>query len=200
MTELEALRDGVRQSLPEIADIKDPELREKVVEAWALALSQSEFKRIEDMRPSGNPTSPPMIRGTQADHLRGVAHVALAIAQGLEQAVGPIGVDRDLLLACALCHDLGKPFEFSPARQARWRANPAAAGYPALRHPVYGAHIALTVGLPEAVAHAAGAHSGEGELILRSLENTIVHYADHSFWRVLARAGLLEGNYDQPRS
>ncbi|MCL4369132.1 MAG: HD domain-containing protein [Actinobacteria bacterium] len=198
MADLDALRDGLRRSLPELGQIKDAGLREKVVEAWALALSQSEFTRIEEIRPSGNPDSPPLKHGTQADHLRGVARVALGIADGLEQAVGPIGVDRDLLLACALCHDLGKPFEFSPANQARWRANPAASGYPALRHPVYGAHIALTAGLPEAVAHAAGGHSGEGELVIRSLENTIVHYADRAFWRVLARAGLLEGNYDQP--
>jgi hypothetical protein len=53
-------------------------------------------------------------------------------------------------------------------------------------------HLALTVGLPEAVAHTAGAHSGEGELIVRSLENTIVHHADHAFWQILARAGRLE--------
>ncbi len=194
------LKNGVRQSLPELQQIADAGLREKVVDAWALALSQSEFERIEDIRPSGNPDSPALRQGTQADHLRGVARLALAMADALEQTVGPIGVNRDLLLAAALCHDLGKPFEFSPANQARWKANPAASGYPALRHPVYGAHIALTVGLPEAVAHAAGDHSGEGELVLRSLETTIIHYADRAFWRVLARAGILDGNYDAPRS
>jgi putative nucleotidyltransferase with HDIG domain len=192
MANLEALRQGVRKSLPEIAEIKDPELRDKVVEAWALSLSQSEFERIEDIRPSGNPKSPPMKRGTQADHLRGVTRMALALAEQLEQVVGPLGVDRDLLLACGLCHDVGKPFEFSPRNQARWEANPAASGYPAIRHSVYGVHIALTVGLPEAVAHTAGAHSGEGELITRSLENTIVHHADHAYWAILDRAGLLE--------
>jgi putative nucleotidyltransferase with HDIG domain len=192
MADLEALRQGVRQSLPEIAEIRDPELREKVVEAWALSLSKTEYQRIEEIRPSGNPKSPAMKRGTQADHLRGVTRMALALAEQLEQVVGPIGVDRDLLLACGLCHDVGKPFEFSPRNQARWEANPAAAGYPAIRHSVYGVHIALTVGLPEAVAHTAGAHSGEGELITRSLENTIVHYADHAYWQILDRAGLLE--------
>ena len=56
----------------------------------------------------------------------------------------------------------------------------------------YGVHLALTVGLPEAVAHTAGAHSGEGELITRSLENTIVHQADYAYWHILERAGLLE--------
>ena len=192
MANLEDLRQGVRLSLPEIAEIRNSELREKVVEAWALALSQTEFQRIEEIRPSGNPKSPPMKRGSQADHLRGVTRMALALAVQLEQVIGPFGVDRDLLLACALCHDVGKPFEFSPRNQARWEGNPAAVGYPAIRHSVYGVHLALSVGLPEAVAHTAGAHSGEGELITRSLENTIVHHADYAYWQILERAGLLE--------
>ena len=192
MANLEDLRQGVRLSLPEIAEIRNSELREKVVEAWALALSQTEFQRIEEIRPSGNPKSPPMKRGSQADHLRGVTRMALALAEQLEQVIGPFGVDRDLLLACALCHDVGKPFEFSPRNQARWEGNPAAVGYPAIRHSVYGVHLALSVGLPEAVAHTAGAHSGEGELITRSLENTIVHHADYAYWQILERAGLLE--------
>jgi hypothetical protein len=54
-------------------------------------------------------------------------------------------------------------------------------------------YVALTVGLPEAVAHAAGAHSMEGEFVKRSLENTIVHFADHAYWHVLDRAKLLDG-------
>jgi len=44
---MEALRAGVRSSLPELALIKDDELRDKCVEAWALALSQTEFERID---------------------------------------------------------------------------------------------------------------------------------------------------------
>jgi putative nucleotidyltransferase with HDIG domain len=189
---IEELRAGVRTSLPEVDEIHDGDLREKVIEAWALALAQSEFTRIEEIRASGNPTSPPLKHGTQADHLRGVARMAVALADALEQVHGAIGIDRDLLWACALCHDVGKPYEFSPRNQARWQADVAAAGYPAIRHSVYGVYICLTVGLPEAVAHTAGAHSGEGELIQRSLENTLVHHADYAYWHVLGRAGQLE--------
>src|SRR5437867_7094833 len=124
MADLTALREGVRRSLPEVEEIRDPELRAQVVEAWALSLSRTEFERIEQIRPSGNPNTPPMKRGTQADHIRGVTRMALALATALEEVVGPVGVDRDLLLACALCHDVGKPFEFSPRNQDRWRSNP----------------------------------------------------------------------------
>ena len=192
MAGYEDLKPGVRENLPEVDDISDADLRDRVVTAWAMALSETEFKRIDEIRPSGNPDSPALKSGSQADHLRGVARIALAMADSLEGVLGSIGFDRDLLLASALCHDIGKPFEFSPANQKRWKTDPRASGFPAMRHPVYGAHIAISAGLPEAVCHAAGGHSGEGELVVRSLENTIVHHADHAFWRILAAAGMLE--------
>src|SRR5688500_6144820 len=194
MAEMDALRDGVRASLPEIEQIQDADLREKVVDAWALALSETEFERIEDIPPTGIPGSPAMLRGSQADHCRGVATMALGLVDGLEQALGPIGVDRDVLIASGLCHDVGKPFEFSQRNLERWRANPGAVGNPSIRHPVYGVHVALTVGLPEGVLHSIGAHSinAEGSFVAPSLENVIVQYADIAFWEVLKRANLLE--------
>jgi putative nucleotidyltransferase with HDIG domain len=189
-----ALRQGVRESLPELADIQDAALRDKVVEALALALSETEFARLDEMKPSGNFNTPPMRRGTQADHFRGVARMAMSLADGLEAVIGPLGIDRDILLAGALCHDLGKPYEFSPRNIARWQANPAAAGFPSVRHPAYGVHLALTAGLPEAVVHIVGAHSmhAEGQYVQPSLENVIVQYADAAFWDMLDRANLME--------
>jgi len=50
----------------------------------------------------------------------------------------------------------------------------------------------LTVGLPEEIAHIAMAHSGEGELLLRSLECMIVHQADYTFWNTLLAGGQLK--------
>jgi putative nucleotidyltransferase with HDIG domain len=192
MASMERLRASVRKSLPEVNLIKDKALRDKVVEAWTFSLSQSEFTSIDQIKPSGNPNTPPLKKGTQSEHLRAVARTAHAIADALESIHGDIGVDRDLLWACGLCHDVGKPFEFSPRNQRRWKKDVGASGYPAIRHSVYGVHVALSVGLPEAVAHTAGAHSGEGELIQRSLENMLVHYADHAYWNVLERAGFLK--------
>lgn len=192
MASMEELRQGVVESLPEVNEIKDEALRGLVIEAWAFALSQSEFTSIDQIRGSGVPDSPALKDGTQTEHLRGVARMAHGLADGLEEVHGDIGIDRDLLWACALCHDVGKPFEFSLKNQARWKADVGAVGFPSIRHSVYGVHVALTVGLPEAVAHTAGAHSAEGELIQRSLENTLVNSADHAYWAAMERAGQLE--------
>lgn len=69
-----------------------------------------------------------------------------------------------MLIAGALLHDVGKPYEFSPRNQERWQANPALAGYPAMRHPIYGANIALKAGLPESIVHAVATHCREGNV------------------------------------
>lgn len=196
-----ALRDGVRASLPELERIEDQDLREKCVEAWALALSQTEFETIEDIIPTGTPTSPylrPPL--TQADHMRGTATIAIGMVDGLEEVAGPTRINRDLVIAAALLHDVGKAWEVSPRNLKRWAADPAATGNPSFRHSAYGAHLCLTVGLPETVAHTAGYHSGggEGEWIQRSMENTIVYLADLAFWKMAERAGLLEEEMFDP--
>ena len=93
----------------------------------------------------------------------------------------------DEIIAGGLCHDLGKPFEY--ANQQRWASDTRATGMPSIRHTVYGVHVALTAGLPEKIAHIAGAHSLEGEYVQRSLAAEIVHIADHGFWGILAKCG-----------
>lgn len=186
-----AQRARVRAELPEVEWIEDADLACKVIEAWALALSQSSFSAIADIRGSGNPDTPPLEDGTQTDHIRGVTRLAVSIADELRSLFPGLEYDRDLLIAAALCHDVGKPWEFDPDNQARWASERGRTGWPSIRHPGYGVHICLTVGLPEEVAHVAGGHSGEGELVQRSLINQIVHQADYAFWRVLQAGGQL---------
>jgi putative nucleotidyltransferase with HDIG domain len=187
----DGLRARVREELPEVEQIRDRELGAKVVEAWALALASSSFRAIAEIEPSGNPGVNTLKRGRQTDHIRGVTRMALALAEQLQAQLPDLRVDRDLLIAGALCHDVGKPWEFDPLNRKRWEANPRAAGLPSIRHPAFGVHICFTVGLPEAVAHCAAAHSGEGELLVRSLENTIVHHADYAFWSICGAGDLL---------
>ncbi len=137
-----------------------------------------------------------MKTGTQADHYRGVAAVALGIAKGLEDTLGDIGIDRDTLIAAALVHDVGKAYEFW--NWDRWKTERGRTGSPSLRHPVYGAHLAIVAGLSDEVVHAVAAHAylAEGAFVRASLEATIVQYADVVFWKVLEAGGLLESDMD----
>jgi putative nucleotidyltransferase with HDIG domain len=187
----DTLRQSVMEDLPELADIGDIELRRKAIEAWAFALSHSSFGRISDIPPGGNPGMNVLKRGSQADHLRGVAKLALQIADTFIVQRPEVCIDRDVVLCGALCHDVGKCYEFDPENLARWEQDPAATGQPTLRHTVFGTYVCLAVGLPEEIAHIACAHSLEGQHIGVSSECMIVRHADHTYWSVAGTLGLL---------
>lgn len=192
----QALRDSVLADLPELAEIQHEELRAKCIEAWAYALSESSFHRVADLPGEGNPGMFPLKRGNQTAHLRGVTQVALSIADHFTTAFPEARIDRDIVLAGGLVHDVGKPWEFDEENRRRWEGDASQAGLPSLRHSVYGAHICITVGLPEEIAHIALGHSFEGDSIVRSLECLIVHRADSLWWAVAGGAGLLEPSSD----
>lgn len=187
----EALRARIREELPEVAAIRDADLAARVVEAWALAIARSSYGSIREIPPSGNPGQMVMTRGDQTDHIRGVTRLAMRMAEEMAASNPDLVIDHDIVVAGGLCHDVGKPWEYDPENRRRWEAAPRAAGLPSIRHPAYGVHLCLTVGLPEAVAHIAGAHSGEGELVVRSLEGTIVHLADIGWWTMALAGGLI---------
>lgn len=185
------LRQTVRRELPEIAEIGDTGLGDKVVEAWATSLAQEGFDGIGEIQGAGGPNHMVLKQGTQVDHLRGVALLALRMADQLVELQPDLAVNRDVVIAGALVHDVGKPFEFKAESQARWEQNPGRSGWPPARHSVHGWHICRSVGLPDEVAHIAVGHSREGEIIIRSLECTIVTHADHAYWQILQAGGLL---------
>jgi putative nucleotidyltransferase with HDIG domain len=182
----------ILDELPEIAAIRDDDLRRKVVAAWIMALDASSFSSIREIQPAGNPDVLVLKHGDQTDHIRGVTRLAMKIADDFMENFPELPIDPDIVVAGGLCHDIGKCWEFDPERRKKWLANPGKAGRPSIRHPAYGVHICLSVGLPEEVAHIAAAHSGEGELLVRSLENTIIHHADHTYWYVLLAGGMIE--------
>ena len=186
------IRDGVVEALGEAEKIEDRDLRNKVYDAWAYSLQQNGFESIGEMEHSAGPGVMVAKGGNQADHLRGVARLAAAIASELKSMFDAIDIDIDEVIAGGLCHDLGKPFEYRESNRKRWSSDPAATGFPSIRHTVYGVHVALAVGLPEKIAHIAGAHSMEGQFLQRSLAGEIVHYADEAYWRVLAKSDIID--------
>ncbi len=188
----DAMRKGVLEDLPELNDLTDRTLRDTAVEAWALSLAGSSFDRISDIPGDGNPGIMVLKRGKQDMHLRGVARIAVAMVDHFAEFFPEANIDRDIVLCGALCHDIGKAWECDPVNQARWNADPTVVGRPSLRHPVYGAYICLTAGLPEEIAHIAVAHSPEGDNVKRSLECIVVHQADVAWWTIAAVSGLIE--------
>ena len=188
----DALRAQMRAELPEVEQISDAALQRGVLEAWALAIGRSSYGSIRDIPPSGNPGSMTLAQGDQTDHIRGVTRLAMVMGREMAASNPAMVVNHDIVIAGGLCHDVGKPWEFDPENRKRWEGAPRATGLPSIRHPAYGVHLCLLAGLPEEVAHIAGAHSGEGELVVRSLEGTIVHLADIGYWTLALAGGLVK--------
>ena len=185
-------RDAILEDLPEIRQISNKVLQEKVVDAWLFALTNSSFYRISDIPGDANPDVMRLKNGRQDVHLRGVAALSLSTVDYFAKAFPEAVIDRDIVLAGALCHDIGKAWECDPENQHRWQEDPTRAGKPSLRHPIYGAYVCLTAGLPEEIAHIAACHSPEGDNVKRSLECVLVHEADVTWWTLAAASGLIE--------
>jgi hypothetical protein len=95
--------------------------------------------------------------------------------------MGPIGIDRDVLVTGGLCHD------FSPRNIERWQADPGAVEFPSVRHPGYGVNMAITVGLPEAVVHIVRPLDECRKTVCATgLENELIQYADYALWKILS--------------
>jgi 23S rRNA maturation-related 3'-5' exoribonuclease YhaM len=156
------MRRQVLEDLPELDDLKDRSLRDTAIEAWALSIAGSSFKRISDIPGDGNPGVMVLKRGTQDLHLRGVARLAVAMVDHFAEFFPEADINRDIVLCGALCHDIGKAWECDPA------------------------------GLPEEIAHIAVAHSPEGDNVKRSLECIVVHQADVAWWTIAAVGGLIK--------
>lgn len=184
-------RAMVVEDLPEMELIGDPSLRAAAIDAWAIAISGSSFRRIRDIPGEANPGMLVLRKGGQDLHLRGVTRLALASVDYFAATFPEADIDRDVVIAGGLCHDVGKAFECDPKNQRRWQADGSRVGRPSLRHPVYGAHICLLAGLPESVAHIAACHSPEGDNVRRSLECLIVHEADVAWWKISTASGLI---------
>jgi 23S rRNA maturation-related 3'-5' exoribonuclease YhaM len=92
-------RKQVVEELPEINKIRNSELREKVIDAWVLALEQSSFTSIRQIAPAGNPGVLEAKKGDQTDHIRGVTRMAMQIADQMAEQYPDLEIDRDIVIA-----------------------------------------------------------------------------------------------------
>lgn len=196
-----ASEESVRNVLePELNMISDPDLRDKAVKAWTIACRMGGYRRLEDCPTEQFERLP---NTSNIEHQKQTARIAAAIIKVLKETGNPANVNEDYAVAAALCHDLGKPVE--------WRANASGifyrgvyygknpemppmedTSYQAARHPVWGFHIALSVGMPERIAHAIGMHSREGDNIRRSPESLVVYFADHVWWQLIGQPKIID--------
>ena len=148
-----------------------------VIKAWELAIARGNFSHPEEChflpREIGFTTQINLLA-----HTRIVTELSLKAADIL---AGTMPVGRDLVLAGALLHDVGKLLEYAPSGA---ETVISAAGR-RLNHRFSGAALCQEVGLPPEVVHIVFAHSEEGKFIARSVEAVIVYHADFTHFEAL---------------
>lgn len=168
------MRDEIRRLLPEANEIRDPALREKVLDVWEDALRTGGWKPGDLMRIPFTLLAE-NVQIMFLEHVRTVCRMCLAMERVLVEAYGArMKIDHDTLAAGALLADVGKLLEYVE----RDGQIVQGLGGKYLRHPFSGVGLCYRHGLPDAVMHVVATHSKEGDHVRRFPESIIFHHAD----------------------
>lgn len=169
------MREAVRQLWPELDWIQDAAVREQVTETWSKALQRSALKP-RDLDQIPFTLLIPNCPITFMKHKRCVVHIAHESAKAIAAFMGrALPIDMDTVIAGAILADVGKLLEYERGPDGTTRQSERGQ---AVRHPFIGVALALESGVPDAICHVIAAHAAEGDLVNRSTEAYIVHYAD----------------------
>lgn len=169
------MRDDIRAAFPEVEQIKDRGLRDKVIDVWVDSLKTGGWT-IEELKAIPFTLLAGDIDIRFLEHVRTCARMSIAIYDVLKEAYADrVPLSRDVLIAGSLLADVGKPIEYvkgpdgKPSKGTRGDM---------LRHPFSGVGMCWKHGLPDEVMHMVATHSKEGEGVQRTLESIIFHHAD----------------------
>ena len=168
---------------PNLLDIKDAALRDKVAAVWNEALTTGCGGRgwtFDEIRAIPFTLLAGKIDLRFVEHLNSCCKQCTAIAAVIQEVYGPrIPINLDHLIAGSLLADVGKMLEFDK--------QPGPAGKPQvvkgpfgelLRHPFSGVALCYKHNLPPEVMHIVATHSHEGDKTDRTIESWIFHHAD----------------------
>jgi putative nucleotidyltransferase with HDIG domain len=109
------------------------------------------------------------------EHKRCVVHIARRSAEAMQEFLGrALPIDMDTVIAGAILADVGKVLEYEIADGQAVQSQRGRF----VRHPFTGVSVAMSCGVPDSVCHIVATHAGEGDLVKRTVEATIVHHAD----------------------
>ena len=175
------MKEELLKLIPEFNEIKDPDLREKTLKAWQMAMEKGGWQPADlekipfTLLIQGVPVS-------FLDHTRAVTKIALGMADNLKEVLGEkIPVNRDILASGAILHDVGKLLEYKREGDKYTKSHSGKL----LRHPFSGVQITTLAGLPDEVSHIIAVHSHEGDHGKRTTEGILLHHADFTTFEPL---------------
>jgi putative nucleotidyltransferase with HDIG domain len=169
------MRGTIREMFPELSEINDTALREKVIDVWEDAMTTGDWTR-EQLESIPFTLLAGDIEMRYLEHLRSCARMCIAITRELHEIWGDrVPVHRDQLIAGALLADVGKLIEYEKRPDGSVvKGNRGQM----LRHPFSGVGMCWKHGLPDEVMHIVATHSKEGDHVQRTTESIIFHHAD----------------------
>ena len=170
----EVTRTRLLEILPEIAWIENDELREQVIATWIDGLERGGWTPDDvDRMPF---TLAKKVSASFAKHVRSVTRICAFVADTFDEIYGGVDLklDKDLLLAGALLHDVGKLLEMEEVDGTFRKGHDGKL----VRHAFSGVALADAHGLPAEVQHMIGTHSKEGDPFKRTPESAVLHLAD----------------------
>jgi putative nucleotidyltransferase with HDIG domain len=173
----------VRAAFPELDEISDEELRERVVEAWVLGLERGGWRDVTDVPYAWN-----IHEVSNVEHVRGVAKIALESA-AVQREFHGADVDADVAVAACLLHDVGKCYEYTDHVDPETLDDPDpeyAGGV--VPHSLSGYALAHEVGCPLAVQRAIPHFIGE--VPERTLEAELLESANAASSNAITQATM----------
>jgi hypothetical protein len=169
------MREVVLRLLPEINEIGDEILRNRVVSCWEEAIAFRGWTEAL-LRTMPFTLLAENVKITFIDHVRAVCRMCIACDRVLTDIHGAnkTKINRDYLIAGALLADVGKLCEFEIVGGRPVKSNFGKH----IRHPFSGVALAFKHGLPSEVLHIIATHSKEGAGETRLPESIIFHHAD----------------------
>ena len=160
---------------PQFSCISDESLRQKTKKAMLLAAERGGWDGVSILK------CPVTLNWenctvTWVEHVRDVTDICICTLEQQKKYFqrNQVPVCRDLIVAGALLHDIGKLTEFAYKDGEIYHSK----NYQLLRHPLSGAVIAHEVGLPDQLVHLIAVHSFEGEKSYQTVESNFVRKLD----------------------
>ena len=172
---LSSSKEELVKLIPEFNEIRDSELRAKVLAVWEEGITLGGWT-VEALAEIPFTLLAEDVDVTFIEHVRTVCRMCIAMEQVLVEAYGERKqIDHDTLVAGALLADVGKLLEY---RRESDGNTVFADMYHYLRHPFTGVAMAYKHGIPKSVLHVIATHAWEGDKFKRRPESIIFHHAD----------------------
>jgi putative nucleotidyltransferase with HDIG domain len=158
---------------PELQEISNASLRTQVINTWARAIELGGWSKVQEIPFTlMHPTTATLI-----DHTRQVTALAITIGDAWN-IKSPKFINRDLLIAGGLLHDVGKLLEYE---RVKGTVVPRKG---AIRHHYSGVYLAGEQGLPNTVLNCIAYHGQGIDPALRCREAIILHHCDFIYFEL----------------